>query len=253
MLYIKKNKNKGKSEFKNIKDGSAKWSELSSIKPFVNDKEDRHILIIGGSETDKIKFFTNPNLMRLDGSYIVIDPKGSLIEYTGDIFLKAQYDIIIFNLKDTRFSMKYNPFFYINTEFDILHFANFLMKNTKGEDDFWVPAERTYLQALIAYMMETQSPDNQNIEQLLKYINMGKAGDDRAEQEIDKMFEELNEVTKGDSFAVGAYQKFKLGVGNSLKSILISVYARMSIFDTKEDRNILSDDELITKREENLM
>lgn len=273
-IIYKKNKTKGKSEFKNIEHGSAKWSELSAIKPFVNDKEDRNIiisknlkmnadflakapkygrnknvLVIGGSGTGKTRFFVKPNLMQLYGSYIVTDPKGSLIEDTGDMFLKAQYDIKIFNLKDTRFSMKYNPFFYINTELDILSFVNSLMENTKGEgeksgEDFWVNAERMYFQALIGYMMETQSPDNQNIEQLLKYINMGKAEEDGAEQEIDKMFEELNEVTKGDSFAVRQYQKFKQGAGDTLRSILISVSARTSIFDIKEIRNLMNDDEL---------
>lgn len=273
-VIYKKNKTKGKSEFKNIEHGSAKWSKLSAIKPFVNDQEDRNIiisknlkmnanflakspkygrnknvLVIGGSGTGKTRFFVKPNLMQLYGSYIVTDPKGSLIEDTGYMFLNEGYDIKIFNLKDTRFSMKYNPFFYINTELDILSFVNSLMENTKGEgeksgEDFWLNAERMYFQALIGYMMETQSPNNQNIEQLLKYINMGKAEEDGAEQEIDKMFEELNEVTEGDSFAVRQYQKFKQGAGDTLRSILISVSARTSVFDIKEIRTLLSDDEL---------
>ena len=211
--------------------------------------KDKNVLVISGSEIDKTRIFVKLNLMQLYGSYIVTDPNGILIEDTGDIFLKSQYDIKIFNLKDTRFSMKYNPFLYIKTELDILSFVNSLMENTKDKRgelgrDFWINAEKIYLQALIGYMMETQSLDNQNIEQLLKYINIGKTADDEVEQRIDRMFEKLNKVTKGNSFAVRQYQKFKQVVGNSLRSILISVSDRMSVFDTKEIRTLLSEDEL---------
>lgn len=264
-----------KSKYFNVEHGSAKWANLSEIRPFENDTPDKNIiisknlkvnadfmakspqyarnkniLVIGGSGTGKTRFFVKPNLMQMYGSYIVTDPKGSLIEETGYMFNKNKYDIKVLNLKDLRVSMKYNPFFYINTELDILSFVNALMENTKGEgeksgDDFWVNAERMYFQALIGYMMEVKDPDEQNINTLLELINMGGIDSEgNVKEELDEMFQDLEALKGENSFAIRQYKKFKQGAGDTLKSILISVSARTSVFDIAEIRDLLSEDEL---------
>lgn len=276
MLYMLYQQSKiKKSKYFNVEHGSAKWANLSEIKPFENDTPEKNILIsknlkvnadfmakapkyarnknilvIGGSGTGKTRFFVKPNLMQMYGSYIVTDPKGSLIEETGHMFNKNKYDIKVLNLKDLRISMKYNPFFYIKTELDILSFVNALMENTKGEgeksgEDFWVNAERMYFQALIGYMMEVKDPDEQNINTLLDLINMGGIDSDgNVKEELEELFTDLEAIKGEDSFAIRQYKKFKQGAGDTLRSILISVSARTSVFDIAEIRDLLSEDEL---------
>lgn len=268
MLFFSFKKNEKKRGYKEIEHGSARWAEKNEINKFMNDdffnniiftqterlnlsfkaktisaSRNKNALVIGGSGTGKTRFFVKPNLMQLQGSYVVTDPKGDLIKDTGTMFVDKGYDVLSFNLVNTFLSMKYNPFFYIENESDILIFVNVLMENTKGSNessssnsDFFNKAEQMYYTAIIAYMLEKDYEENHNIETFLKYISMGSVDD--GSNKLKTMFDELEKEDK-NSFAVSQYRNFEKGAGDTLRSILISCAVRMTPFYANEIKRIL--------------
>ena len=258
-----------------IEYGSARWGTPQDIKPLMDKKEDRNIiltateslsmktrppkgvhfpnknvLVIGGSGSGKTRFFVKPNLMQLHSSYVVTDPKGTLVLECGKMFEKAGYKIKILNTVNFKKSMHYNPFFYILIEKDISSFVSSLVKNTKSEgastgEDFWVKAEILYLTALVGYIWYEAPEEEQNFDLLLDLINASETreDDENFKNAVDLLFEDLERRDK-DNFAVRQYKKYKLAAGKTAKSILISCGARLSPFDIKEVRDLLSDDDM---------
>jgi len=210
----------------------------------------KNILVIGGSGSGKTRFFVKPSLMQLHSSYVVTDPKGSLVVETGNMLLKAGYKIKILNTINFKKSMKYNPFQYIRSEKDILKLVNILMTNTKGEgeksnEDFWSKSERLYYSALIGYIWYEAPEEEKNFITLLEMINASQAreDDENYKSPVDMMFEDL-EKKDPEHFAVRQYKKYKLAAGKTAKSILISCGARLSPFDIRELRELMEYDEM---------
>ena len=254
--------------------GSARWGTQEDIKPFIDPKFDsnilltqterimlgrnkipkyninKNVLIIGGSGSGKTRFHVKPNLMQMNASYVVTDPKGTVVLECGKMLQKGGYEIKILNTINFKESMKYNPFRYIRCENDILKLVNCIMENTKGEDskggeDFWAKAEALYYQALIAYIWYEAPEDEKNLNTLLEMLNASEVreDDENFKNAVDMMFDRL-EKRNPEHFAVRQYKKYKMAAGKTAKSILISCGARMAPFDIKEVRDMMMDDEL---------
>ena len=254
--------------------GSARWGTAEDIKPYIDPKFDQNILltqtervmvgrnknpkyninknvlVIGGSGSGKTRFHVKPNLMQMNASYIVTDPKGTVVEECGKMLQRGGYEIKILNTINFKQSMRYNPFKYIYCENDILKLVNCIMENTKGEDskggeDFWAKAEALYYQALIAYIWYEAPEEEKNMTTLLEMLNASEVreDDETFKNAVDLMFEQL-ESRDPDHFAVRQYKKYKMAAGKTAKSILISCGARMAPFDIKEVRQLMEGDDL---------
>ncbi len=254
--------------------GSARWGTAEDIKPFIDPKFDQNILltqterimvgrnknpkyninknvlVIGGSGSGKTRFHIKPNLMQMNASYIVTDPKGTVLLECGKMLQMGGYEIKILNTIDFKQSMRYNPFKYIYCENDILKLVNCIMENTKGEDskggeDFWAKAEALYYQALIAYIWYEAPEEEKNMTMLLEMLNASEVReeDESFKNAVDMLFDQL-EQRDPDHFAVRQYRKYKLAAGKTAKSILISCGARMAPFDIAEVRQMMEGDDL---------
>ena len=255
--------------------GSARWGTAEDIAPYIDPDffqnipmtmterltmasrpkqpkyaRNKNILVIGGSGSGKTRFFCKPSLLQAHSSYVVTDPKGTLLPEIGTFLVRKRYRIKCLNLINFKKSMKYNPLAYIRSEKDILKLVNALIMNTKGEgekagEDFWVKAERLYYTALIGYIWYEAPEEEKNFITLLDLINASEAReDDEAYQSpVDLLFAELEEK-EPDHFAVKQYKKFKMAAGKTMKSILISCGARLAPFDIRELRDLMEYDEL---------
>lgn len=264
---------------KNVEYGSARWGKAEDIRPYIdpvfennviltqterltmnsrpkNPKTSRNknVLIVGGSGSGKTRFFIKPNLMQCDSkdyptSFVVTDPKGSIVVECGKLLRRRGYRIKILNTINFKKSMRYNPFAYIHSEKDILKLVTTLISNTKGEgktgDDFWVKAETLLYTALIGYIHYEAPVEEQNFATLIEFINASEVREDDEEfkNPVDLMFEELAKE-KPNHFAVRQYKKYKLAAGKTAKSILISCGARLAPFDIQELRDLTAYDEL---------
>ena len=255
--------------------GSARWGTPADIAPFVDEDffnnipitqteritmssrpkqpkyaRNKNILVIGGSGSGKTRFFCKPSLLQCHSSYVVTDPKGTILNEVGRLLERKKYRIKSLNLINFKKSMRYNPLAYIRSEKDILKLVNALIMNTKGEgdksgEDFWVKAERLYYSTLIGYIWYEATEDEKNFITLLDLINASEAREDDEEYQspVDLLFADLEEKDP-DHFAVKQYKKFKMAAGKTLKSILISCGARLAPFDIKELRELMEYDEL---------
>ena len=259
-----------------IEYGSARWGTASDIAPYIDGQNfynnvlltnterltmdsrpklpkyarNKNVLVIGGSGSGKTRFFIKPNLMQMHSSYVVTDPKGTVLIECGKLLQKGGYIIKTFNTINFKKSMKYNPFEYIRSEKDILKLVNTLIANTKGEgekssEDFWVKAERLYYCALIGYIWYEAPDEEKNIITLLDMINASEAkeDDENYKSPVDLLFDRLEEK-EPEHFAVKQYKKYKMAAGKTAKSILISCGARLAPFDIKELRDLMEYDEL---------
>ena len=272
VVYIK-GKNAKKFR-KNLEYGSARWGTREDIAPFVDpvfenniiltqteslmmsnrpkepkNARNKNVLVVGGSGSGKTRFFLKPNLMQLHSSYVVTDPKGSVVCEIGKLLERNNYRIKIFNTINFKKSMHYNPFAYIHSEKDILKLVTTLITNTKGDgksgDEFWTKAETLLYCALIGYIHYEAPPEEQNFSPLLEFINAMEVREDDEDYKnpVDRMFEEL-EAEKPNHFAVRQYKKYSLAAGKTAKSILVSCGARLAPFDIAELREITMYDEL---------
>ena len=254
--------------------GSARWGNAKDIEPFMAPKfednviltrterlmmsnrpknpanaRNKNVLIIGGSGSGKTRFWLKPNLLQMHGSYVVTDPKGSIVIECGNALLKNNYNIKIFNTINFKKSMHYNPMAYIRSEKDILKLVTTLIANTKGDgkagDEFWTKAETLLYCALIGYIHYEAPVEEQNFSTLIEFLNAMEVREDDEEFQnpVDMMFEAL-EKKKPNHFAVRQYKKYKLAAGKTAKSILISCGARLAPFDIQEVREITAYDEL---------
>ena len=256
--------------------GSARWGNAEDIKPYMAEKfednvilteterltmdgrpkagpkyaRNKNILVIGGSGSGKTRFYVKPNLLQMHSSYVVTDPKGTVLNEVGKALKEGGYAIKVLNTINFKKSMHYNPLAYIRSEKDILKLVNTIIANTKGEgnqsgEDFWVKAERLYYSALIGYIWYEAPDDEKNLNTLIEMINASEAreDDESFENPIDKLFKEL-EQENPEHFAVRQYKKYKLAAGKTAKSILISCGARLAPFDITELRELTEDDEL---------
>ena len=248
--------------------GSARWGNAKDIEPYMdlNDPENNVILtqteglIMNGKPKGPkyarnknilvTRFFVKPNLMQLHSSYVVTDPKGTVLLEVGQMLYDAGYEIKVLNTINFKKSMHYNPFAYIHSEKDILKLVNTLIVNTKGEgqqatEDFWVKAEKLLYQAYIGYIYYECVKEEQNFITLIDMINASETreDDENFKNAIDLIFEEL-EADEPDHFAVKQYKKYKLAAGKTAKSILISCGARLAPFDIKELRDLTEYDEM---------
>ena len=212
----------------------------------------KNVIVIGGSGSGKTRFYVKPNLMQMPQkvSYVLTDPKGTIIVECGKMLSDAGYKIKVLNTINFKKSMRYNPFHYIRSEKDILKLVNTIIANTKGDgeksgEDFWVKAERLLYCALIGYIWYEAPEEEQNFSTLLEFINASEAREDDEEfkNPVDELFEEL-EQKKPEHFAVRQYKKYKLAAGKTAKSILISCGARLAPFDIQELRDLTMYDEL---------
>ena len=257
--------------------GSARWGTAKDIAPYMdpvfenniiltqterlmmssrpkNPKyaRNKNVLVIGGSGSGKTRFYVKPNLMQMspNTSYVVTDPKGTILIEVGKMLVNGGYRIKVLNTINFKKSMHYNPFHYIRSERDILKLVNTIIANTKGEgdksgEDFWVKAERLYYCALIGYIWYEAPEEEQNFSTLLEFINASEAREDDEEfkNAVDLLFEEL-EAEEPNHFAVRQYKKYKLAAGKTAKSILISCGARLAPFDIQELRDLMAYDEM---------
>lgn len=259
---------------KDIEYGSARWGTQKDIAPFVDPVFKNNVIltgtefltmntrpknpanarnlnacIIGSSGSGKTRFWLTPQLLQAHSSFVVVDPKGGIVEQVGAFLNKQGYKIKVFNSIDFSKSMHYNPLSYIRTESDILKFVNALITNTKGEskdgDEFWTKAETLLYCALIAYIVFEGKPEDRNMNTLVDMINgmETREDDENFKNAIDYMFAGL-EKRKPNHFAVRQFKKYKLASGKTAKSILISCGARLAPFDIAELREIMSYDEL---------
>ncbi len=259
---------------KGVEYGSARWGNAEDIRPFVDPvfennviltqseslmmgnrpknpahARNKNVLVIGGSGSGKTRFWLKPNLMQCHSSYVVTDPKGSIVVECGRLLLKKGYKLKILNTINFKKSMHYNPFAYIHSEKDILKLVTCLIANTKGDgksgDEFWTKAETLLYTALIGYIHYEAVEDERNFSTLIDMINaMDTREDDEDYQNtVDLMFDEL-EKQKPTHFAVRQYKKYKLAAGKTAKSILISCGARLAPFDIQELRELTDYDEL---------
>ena len=254
--------------------GSARWGTPKDIEPFMAPKfadniiltkterlmmsnrppdpknaRNKNVLVVGGSGSGKTRFWLKPNLLQCHSSYVVTDPKGSIVVECGNALLKKGYKLKILNTINFKKSMHYNPFAYVHSEKDILKLVTTLMTNTKGEgsggDPFWEKSERLLLTALIAYLHYEAPVEEQNFATLLEMLNTMQVLEDDEEYQnpVDLLFEELAKK-KPNSFAGRQYKLYKLAAGKTAKSILISCGARMAPFDIQELRDLTMYDEL---------
>ena len=280
---------------KNVEYGSARWGNKADIAPFMDPKPEnniiltqseglmlngrpknpanarnKNVLVVGGSGSGKTRFFIKPNLMQMHSSYVVTDPKGTVLVECGKMLQRGTpkldkdgkpvrnekgkiiyepYKIRVFNTINFQKSMHFNPFAYIHSEKDILKIVTTLISNTKGEgkagDDFWVKAETLLYCALIGYIHYEAPVEEQNFSTLIEFINAMEVREDDEEfkNPVDLMFDAL-EAEKPNHFAVRQYKKYKLAAGKTAKSILISCGARLAVFDIAELREVTAYDEL---------
>ena len=209
----------------------------------------KNILVIGGSGSGKTRFFVKPSIMQMHSSYVITDPKGSILGQVGHFLQKQGYRIKVFNSVDFAKSLHYNPIAYLKTESDILKFINALITNTKGDgkegDEFWTMAETLLYCALVAYIVFEGKPEDKNINTLVDMINSmeTREDDDNFKNAVDYMMAGL-EKRKPNHFAVRQYKKYKLASGKTARSILISCGARLAPFDIQELRELTAYDEL---------
>ena len=276
-VYIK---GKNAKKFRHNREyGSARWGTAADIAPYVDPAfenniiltqtesltmnnrpadprtaRNKNVLIIGGSGSGKTRFWLKPNLMQCTSkkypvSFVVTDPKGSIVTECGKMLLHYGYRLKILNTINFKKSMHYNPFSYIHSEKDILKLVTALIVNTKGEgkagDDFWVKAETLLYTALIGYIHYEAPDEEQNLSTLVEMVNTMEVREDDEEfqNQVDLMFEDLAKE-KPDHFAVRQYKKYKLAAGKTAKSILISCGARLAPFDIQELRELTAYDEL---------
>ena len=273
-VYLKSKKAK---KFRHgVEYGSARWGNAKDIAPYEDkENEDNNILltdtekltmssrpknpkyarnkncvVIGGSGSGKTRFFVKPQLMQLHSSYVVTDPKGTLLVETGNMLQKNGYEIKVLNTINFSKSMHYNPFKYIRCEKDILKLVNTLISNTKGEgekaaEDFWVKSERLLYQAYIGYIWYEAPEEEQNFSLLLDMINASEVREDDEgfKNPVDLLFDDL-EAQNPEHFAVRQYKKYKLSAGKTAKSIMVSCGARLSPFDIGELRALTEYDEM---------
>jgi type IV secretion system protein VirD4 len=254
--------------------GSARWGKREDIEPYIDPNfqnnvilsqterltmnsrptnpkyaRNKNVLVVGGSGSGKTRFFIKPNILQMHSSYVVTDPKGTVVNEVGNALVKNGYRMKIFNTINFKKSMHYNPFAYVHDEKDILKLVTTLIANTKGEgkagDEFWEKAEKLLYSALIGYIHYEAPEEEQNFSTLLEMLNAMEVREDDEEfkNPVDLMFEELAERDP-DHFAVRQYAKYKLSAGKTAKSILVSCGARLSPFDIKELREITAYDEL---------
>ncbi len=254
--------------------GSARWGMPKDIEPFMAPKfadniiltkterlmmsnrppdpknaRNKNVLVVGGSGSGKTRFWLKPNLLQCHSSYVVTDPKGSIVVECGNALLMNGYKVKILNTINFKKSMHYNPFAYVHSEKDILKLVTTLMSNTKGEgsggDPFWEKSERLLLTALIAYLHYEAPVEEQNFATLLEMLNTMQVLEDDEEYQnpVDLLFEELAKK-KPNSFAGRQYKLYKLAAGKTAKSILISCGARLAPFDIQELRDLTMYDEL---------
>ena len=269
-------KGKNKKKYRQGKEyGSARWGESKDIAPYIDPKfennvlitnterltmnsrpknpkyaRNKNVLVIGGSGSGKTRFYVKPNLMQMHSSYVVTDPKGTLVLECGKMLYENGYDIKILNTINFKKSMKYNPFAYLRSEKDILKLVQTIIANTKGDgekagEDFWVKAEKLYYTALIGYIYYEAPEEEKNFKTLLDMIDASEVREDDETymNPIDRLFEAL-EKKDPNHFAVKQYKKYKLAAGKTAKSILISCGARLAPFDIRELRELMSEDEL---------
>lgn len=273
LIVYEKGKNAKKYRH-NVEYGSARWGTAKDIEPFMDPvfqnnviltqterlmmnsrpknpvyARNKNVLIIGGSGSGKTRFWLKPNLLQCHSSYVVTDPKGSILIECGKALQKKGYKIRFFNTINFKKSMHYNPMAYIHSEKDILKLVTALIANTKGEgkggDDFWLKAETLLYCALIGYIHYEAPVEEQNFATLIEFINAMEVReeDEEFQNAVDLMMEEL-EKRKPDHFAVRQYKKYKLAAGKTAKSILVSCGARLAPFDIEELREITAYDEL---------
>ena len=254
--------------------GSARWGTAKDIEPFMAPKfadniiltkterlmmsnrppdpknaRNKNVLVVGGSGSGKTRFWLKPNLLQCHSSYVVTDPKGTIVLECGQAMLKNGYKVKVLNTINFKKSMNYNPFSYVHSEKDILKLVTTLMTNTKGEgsggDPFWEKSERLLLTALIAYLHYEAPVEEQNFATLLEMLNTMQVMEDDEEYQnpVDLLFEELAKK-KPNSFAGRQYKLYKLAAGKTAKSILISCGARLAPFDIQELRDLTMYDEL---------
>lgn len=268
--WDKKNFRKG-SEY-----GSARWGKHRDIAPFVDPvyrrnilltqterlmlagkpknpeyARNKNIMVVGGSGTGKTRFFVKPNLMQMNSSYVLTDPKGSVVRECGRMFQNHHYRIKIFNTTNFKKSMHYNPFAYIHNEVDILKFATALMVNTKrvgttgSQDPFWDDSCETLYCSLIGYIHYEARPDEQNMATMVEMLDAMQVmeDDETYKDPVDMMFDTLAEKDP-EHFAVRQYRKYKQAAGKTAKSILVSCSTRLKSFDIKQVREITSYDEM---------
>ena len=259
---------------KGIEYGSARWGNREDIRPFQDpvfqnnvilteterlmmsnrpknpkNARNKNVLIVGGSGSGKTRFWLKPNLMQCHSSYVVTDPKGSIVVECGKLLQRKGYKIKILNTINFKKSMHYNPFAYIKSEKDILKLVTTLIANTKGDgkggDDFWVKAETLLYTALIGYIYFEAPEHEQNFSTLIEFINASEVREDDEDfkNPVDLMFDALEEKDP-EHFAVRQYKKYKLAAGKTAKSILISCGARLAPFDIRELREITAYDEM---------
>lgn len=255
--------------------GSARWGTKKDIHPYIDEKfqnnviltqteyltmnsrpknpkyaRNKNVMVVGGSGSGKTRFYVKPNLMQMHSSYVVTDPKGTIIIECGKMLERNGYDIKVLNTINFNKSMKYNPFAYLRSEKDILKLVQTIIANTKGEgekagEDFWVKAEKLYYTALIGYIFYEAPKEEKNFATLLDMIDASEVreDDENYKNPIDHLFDAL-ERKDPTHFAVKQYRKYKLAAGKTAKSILISCGARLAPFDIKELRELMSEDEL---------
>ena len=276
MKFIVYTKGKKAKKFREGKEyGSARWGTPKDIKPYIDEKYDnnvlftnterltmngrpsnpkyarnKNVLVIGGSGSGKTRFFVKPNLMQMHSSYVVTDPKGTIVLECGKMLENHGYEIKILNTINFKKSMKYNPFAYLKSEKDILKMVQTIIANTKGEgekagEDFWIKAEKLYYTALIGYIYYEAPREEKNFKTLLDMIDASEVREDDESymNPIDRLFEAL-EKKRPTHFAVKQYKKYKLAAGKTAKSILISCGARLAPFDIEELRELMSEDEM---------
>ena len=274
LVVYSKQKN-AKKYRKGMEYGTARWGTPADIKPFIDpvfennvlltqterlmmsnrpkdpkNARNKNILVIGGSGSGKTRFFAKPNIMQLHSSYVITDPKGSLICEVGQLLQRAKYRIKVLNTINFSKSMHYNPFAYLRSEKDILKLVNTIIVNTKGEgaqsaEDFWVKSERLFYSALIGYIFYEAPEEEKNFTTMLDIINASEAKEDDSEFQspVDLMFARLEEKDP-EHFAVRQYKKFLLSAGKTRASILVSCGARLAPFDIRELRELMEYDEM---------
>jgi len=274
-LIVYQKKKNAKKFRQGVEYGSARWGSSKDIEPYLDEKfennilltntesltmnsrpknpkfaRNKNVLVVGGSGSGKTRFFLKPNLMQMHSSYVVTDPKGTVLVECGKMLEKNGYEIKVLNTINFKKSMHYNPFAYLRSEKDILKLVQTIMANTKGEgekstEDFWCKAERLYYTALIGYLYYEAPEEEQNFESLLAFIDASEVReeDENFKNAVDYIFDAL-EKEKPNHFAVKQYRKYKLAAGKTAKSILISCGARLAAFDIEELRNLMEYDEM---------
>lgn len=273
LIMVSSQIGKKRRDFENIEHGSARWgkySELSKLRDkdysenllfsknvrlsmdMRKTRRNRHALIFGGSGSGKSRYYLKPNVLQMNASYVIADPKGEHLKSEGKMLEENGYRIKVLNVVDLKQSMQFNPMVYFKETRDIRRFVNMLIQNTTGDnpngnvtEDFWVKAERLWLMACLSYINETCEHNEKNLISLITMLDNSQAKDDDEDfkSAVDILFDELEGI-EPSSFAVKQYKKYKLAAGKTAKSILISIGVRLSDLDIPEIAELLSDDEL---------